>query len=93
MSDTATRASERSQPVRSERAPSEPVTGSDGADATGAACIGGAESLSDAECIGGTQGAGVSDASREDWDAWQVYFETTALLTARIDEAIVVATC
>lgn len=93
MSNTATRASERSQPVRSERAPSgsappEPVTGSDGADATGAACIGGAESLGDAECIGGTQGAGISDASRQDWDAWQVYFETTALLTARIEERL-----
>ncbi|MBN6812823.1 MarR family transcriptional regulator [Kocuria indica] len=44
--------------------------------------MGGAESLDDAAR------AGISDASRQDWDAWQVYFETTALLTARIEERL-----
>ena len=87
MSDTATRAVALSKAAPSgsaqaETAPSEPVTGSDGADTTGAACIGGAESLDDAAR------AGISDASRQDWDAWQVYFETTALLTARIEERL-----
>ena len=92
MSDTATRAvalskaapsgSAHVETAQAETAPSEPVTGSDGADTTGAACIGGAESLDDAAR------AGISDASRQDWDAWQVYFETTALLTARIEERL-----
>ena len=92
MSDTATRAvasskaapsgSAQAETAHAETAPSEPVTGSDGADTTGAACIGGAESLDDAAR------AGISDASRQDWDAWQVYFETTALLTARIEERL-----
>ena len=87
MSDTATRAvalSKAAPPgsAHAETAPSEPVTGSDGADTTGAACISGAESLDDAAR------AGISDASRQDWDAWQVYFETTALLTARIEERL-----
>lgn len=92
MSDTATRAvalskaapsgSAHVETAQAETAPSEPVTGSDGAHTTGAACIGGAESLDDAAR------AGISDASRQDWDAWQVYFETTALLTARIEERL-----
>lgn len=92
MSDTATRAvalskaapsgSAQAETAQAETAPSEPVTGSDGAHTTGAACIGGAESLDDAAR------AGISDASRQDWDAWQVYFETTALLTARIEERL-----
>ena len=92
MSDTATRAvalskaapsgSAHVETAQAETAPSGPVTGSDGADTTGAACIGGAESLDDAAR------AGISDASWQDWDAWQVYFETTALLTARIEERL-----
>ena len=32
--------------------------------------------------------AGVPDVSQQDWDAWQVYFETTAQLTARIEERL-----
>lgn len=92
MSDTATSAvalskaapsgSAQAETAQAETAPSKPVTGSDGAHTTGAACIGGAESLDDAAR------AGISDASRQDWDAWQVYFETTALLTARIEERL-----
>jgi len=92
VSDTATRAvasskaapsgSAQAETAQAETAPSKPVTGSDGAHTTGAACIGGAESLDDAAR------AGISDASRQDWDAWQVYFETTALLTARIEERL-----
>ncbi|MEX5310285.1 MarR family winged helix-turn-helix transcriptional regulator [Kocuria sp. CPCC 205297] len=92
MSDTATRAvalskaappgSAHVETAQAETAPSGPVTSSDGADTTGAACIGGAEFLDDAAR------AGISDASRQDWDAWQVYFETTALLTARIEERL-----
>jgi len=92
VSDTATSAvalskaapsgSAQAETAQAETAPSKPVTGSDGAHTTGAACIGGAESLDDAAR------AGISDASRQDWDAWQVYFETTALLTARIEERL-----
>lgn len=37
---------------------------------------------------GGVGTAGVPDVSQEDWDAWQVYFETTAQLTARIEERL-----
>lgn len=41
-----------------------------------------------AECVGGADGAGVPDVPRQDWDAWQLYFETTAQLTARIEERL-----
>ena len=82
MSGTATRTVAASTSASAETAPSEPVTGSDGAEPTGAECIG------DADSLGGAERAGISDASRQDWDAWQVYFETTALLTARIEERL-----
>lgn len=31
---------------------------------------------------------GAGDASQQEWDAWQLYFETTARLTARIEERL-----
>ena len=40
------------------------------------------------ECVGDGDGAGVPGVPQQDWDAWQVYFETTAQLTARIEERL-----
>lgn len=36
----------------------------------------------------GSDGADAPDVAQQDWDAWQVYFETTAQLTARIEERL-----
>lgn len=36
----------------------------------------------------GSEGTGAPDVSQQDWEAWQVYFETTAQLTARIEDRL-----
>lgn len=36
----------------------------------------------------GSEASSAPDERADEWDAWQIYFETTALLTARVEERL-----